>query len=616
MTLLVDGIGGYKIVQGTDNLTLNFDGTTSTLSSTVGDMNLTVAPGYTINISGLNNSGTLVLNGTAGTAGQVATSQGPSAPAIWANGAITLGTTAVALGSTALTLAGLTTVTVTQNPLNALDLATKGYVDAATSAVNRLAPAAVATIGADVALTGLYTLDGYAIQAGDRVLVKNQTNPAQNGLYQASSTAWSYTSDANTWAEYVAALVFVLNGTINTNTSWIQIAPAGGTLGTTPLVWAEQSAPLAYTAGPGLSLSGSQFINTGVITISGGTTGLTAPVSAGVATLGGTLAIGNGGTGLSSVGTAGTLFVSDGTNASWTNTVPAAVTINATNVGSPSPLAINSTNTRGGAGYAEMLSLSNLNAGATNQNKFIRMSNTGGLEVVNSAYSGVILGLTDSGVVIVPGHATVTSGFATTSAIAFNNLHSGVWDDGNLHLVSQDSNIWIDSLNSGTIQLGKQPNTGTGSPVSAGNSITAAATAGNTTAFIAGPGAVNGVALQMNNNMAIRDVTNGSSTIFFDVSQGGTANGSFVFRSSNAFNTYLNLNAGGANFNVPVVTNQTIGNSFVRFASIPQNSAVQTGVSLDNLNCRFFSGGGSSLQPQLSAVSGSFTAYYLSLIHI
>jgi len=243
MTLLVDGIGGYKIVQGTDNLTLNFDGTTSTLSSTVGDMNLTVAPGYKINISGLNNSGTLVLNGTAGTAGQVATSQGPSAPAIWANGAITLGTTAVALGSTALTLAGLTTVTVTQNPLNALDLATKGYVDAATSAVNRLAPAAVATIGADVALTGLYTLDGYAIQAGDRVLVKNQTNPAQNGLYQASSTAWSYTSDANTWAQYVAALVFVLNGTINTNTSWIQIAPAGGTLGTTPLVWAEQSAP-------------------------------------------------------------------------------------------------------------------------------------------------------------------------------------------------------------------------------------------------------------------------------------------------------------------------------------------------------------------------------------
>jgi hypothetical protein len=58
----------------------------------------------------------------------------------------------------------------------------------------------------------------------------------------------------------------------------------------------------------------------------------------------------------------------------------------------------------------------------------------------------------------------------------------------------------------------------------------------------------------------------------------------------------------------PVTTAQTIGSSFARFVSTPQNT-LNPAISLDNLNCRLSVASGSTLNVQLSAVSGSYTAY-------
>jgi hypothetical protein len=115
------------------------------------------------------------------------------------NSQITLGTTNIALGGTSLTPAGLTSVTVTQNPVAALDLATKQYVDAVAEGLHVHAACAAATTGTLASITGgtvtynngtagvgatltlsvaLTVLDGYTLLNGDRVLVKNEVAQA------------------------------------------------------------------------------------------------------------------------------------------------------------------------------------------------------------------------------------------------------------------------------------------------------------------------------------------------------------------------------------------------------------------------------------------------------
>jgi hypothetical protein len=216
----------------------------------------------------------------------------------WITGGITIGTTVFNLGDTSLTLAGLTSVTVTQDPSSGLELATKQYVDAITSPIARTSPAECATL-ANISLTGLQTIDGYTTLAGDRVLVKAQTLSEDNGVYIADAAAWSRAPDNNQPAELTACACFVLNGTLLANTSWIQTLPIAA-VGTDPQTWTQQAALNNYNAGLGINILGGNIIdNTGVVVLIGGTTGLTNTFTSatGTATLGGTLAVTHGGTG-------------------------------------------------------------------------------------------------------------------------------------------------------------------------------------------------------------------------------------------------------------------------------------------------------------------------------
>jgi hypothetical protein len=70
------------------------------------------------------------------------------------NSSVTVGTTAIALGASSLTLGGLTTVTVTQDPTSALQLATKQYVDAVAEGLHIHASCAAATTGTLASITG------------------------------------------------------------------------------------------------------------------------------------------------------------------------------------------------------------------------------------------------------------------------------------------------------------------------------------------------------------------------------------------------------------------------------------------------------------------------------
>ena len=59
-------------------------------------------------------------------------------------------------------------------------------------------------------------------------------------------------------------------------------------------------------------------------------------------------------------------------------------------------------NTQGGTGYADFMKVTNLSGGATNPNKTFRLNSTGGIEIINSAYSAVLMSLTDAGYLSLP----------------------------------------------------------------------------------------------------------------------------------------------------------------------------------------------------------------------
>ena len=155
-----------------------------------------------------------------------------------------------------------TTGTIFTSPSNSTDIANKAYVDATSQGLSFKQPANFTT-------TGNITLSGLAVQAnGDwtsaltadnRILVKNQTAGAENGIYLASATGWTRSLDANTWDELVSAYLFVISGTVWSGSSWVDTNQTGGTLGTTPVTFVQFSNNAIYTAGTGLTLAGFQF---------------------------------------------------------------------------------------------------------------------------------------------------------------------------------------------------------------------------------------------------------------------------------------------------------------------------------------------------------------------
>ena len=250
VTITPSGIGAISSVSGTANeITATTVGTAVTVSlpTALTFTGKTVTGGTLTGVS---------INGSTNTLTNIANSS-------LTNSSLTVGTTAISLGATSLTLGGLTSVAVTQDPVSALQLATKQYVDAVAQGLNTK-PAVLVATTANITLVGEQTIDGITTSAS-RVLVKNQTVSSQNGIYVSSATAWTRATDADTWNELVSAYVFVEEGTTQADTGWVCTVDPGGTLGVTAVTWAQFSGAGSYTAGTGLTLTGTQFsiTNTG-----------------------------------------------------------------------------------------------------------------------------------------------------------------------------------------------------------------------------------------------------------------------------------------------------------------------------------------------------------------
>ena len=150
-----------------------------------------------------------------------------------------------------------TTGTISTQPSAATDIVNLLALQSYATGISWKQPCAVATL-ANITLLGLQTIDGYTTLAGDRVLVKNQSTAANNGIYIASATAWTRSLDANTWNELISAISFIEYGT-QAGGAWFCTAQPGGTLGVTAVNWSQFTTSATYSAGTGLTLTGTVF---------------------------------------------------------------------------------------------------------------------------------------------------------------------------------------------------------------------------------------------------------------------------------------------------------------------------------------------------------------------
>jgi len=228
-----------------------------------------------INTAVTNNAVTISLNdvGTAGTYTKVTTD---------AKGRVTAGTTLAASDIPTLTASKISDfdtqvrtsrldqmaapntavsfnnqrITNLATPTQDTDAATKAYVDASRLGLDVKESVRVATT-ANITLSGLQNIDGITVVAGDRVLVKNQTTASANGIYLASSTAWTRAADFVNGLVSSGAFTFVEQGGINADSGWVLSTDGTITIGTTALTFVQFSGAGQITAGAGLTKTGN-----------------------------------------------------------------------------------------------------------------------------------------------------------------------------------------------------------------------------------------------------------------------------------------------------------------------------------------------------------------------
>lgn len=150
------------------------------------------------------------------------------------------------------------------DPTSAQDAATKAYVDATTTGLDVKNSVRAATTVAGTLASSFENgdvIDGVTLATGNRILIKNQASGAENGIYTVNATgAPTRATDADSNTEVTGGMfVFVEEGTANADTGWVMTNNGAITLGTTALTFAQFSGAGAYTAGTGLTQSGTTF---------------------------------------------------------------------------------------------------------------------------------------------------------------------------------------------------------------------------------------------------------------------------------------------------------------------------------------------------------------------
>lgn len=127
---------------------------------------------------------------------------------------------------------------------NSGDAVNKGQLDAAIASLNSIfdgkdSVKAATTGNIDLSNPATSSFDGVTLSVDERLLVRSQSAPAENGIYifKGSSAALVRATDMDAWNEVPAAFVAVEEGTSYGDSVWLCTSNHGGTLGTTAITW-------------------------------------------------------------------------------------------------------------------------------------------------------------------------------------------------------------------------------------------------------------------------------------------------------------------------------------------------------------------------------------------
>lgn len=284
----IENIVGGMLSGIQSGITVSYNSTTQDLDFTVDPLTVTLIGDVTSSVAS-SSAGSLSLDVTIPDS-SITNSQ-------LVNSGITIGTSEIALGGTAVSLAGLQSINVdniiidgnaigiTQTngnlslsangtgtiavnnfrvtglaePVDPNDAATKAYVDARSAGLDPKASVRVATT-ANITLSGTQTIDGVVTVAGDRVLVKAQTDAKTNGIYVVAAGAWSRSTDFDDANEVTAGVFFfVEEGTVNGDSGFVLTTNNPVTIGTNNLTFVQFSGAGQIVAGSGLLKDGAEL---------------------------------------------------------------------------------------------------------------------------------------------------------------------------------------------------------------------------------------------------------------------------------------------------------------------------------------------------------------------
>lgn len=119
-------------------------------------------------------------------------------------------------------------LTLNADPTENYHAVTKQYVDFAVQGLSVKPSVRVATVS-NITLSGAQVIDGVTLVVGDRVLVKDQTNGVENGIYVVSESSWarSLDFDGNPITEVKSGeFVFVQEGSVNADSGFVLVTNA------------------------------------------------------------------------------------------------------------------------------------------------------------------------------------------------------------------------------------------------------------------------------------------------------------------------------------------------------------------------------------------------------